>query len=96
MRAVRFVWTALSLLSQLFAPQVTERVGALPFGAEGFREAGLGAVRGITVGPIESTVHPGVGYGTDAGRAAIAGHRAVASSPCSRFRRDAWSRCLLS
>jgi hypothetical protein len=80
MRAVRFVWTALSLLSQLFAPQVTERVGALPLGAEGFREAGLGAVRGITVGPIESTVHPGVGYGTDAGRAAIAEAKAMGAT----------------
>ncbi len=38
----------------------------LPAGAEGWREAGLGAVRGITVGPIESSQWPGRGYGTHA------------------------------
>jgi len=31
-------------------------------------ESGRGAVRGITVGPIESALHPGKGYGTEASR----------------------------
>lgn len=37
----------------------------LPPGALGFRESGLGAVRGITVGPIESSQLRGRGYGTE-------------------------------
>ena len=36
----------------------------LPDGATGWQEAGLGAVRGITVGPIESSQLQGRGYGT--------------------------------
>ena len=38
--------------------------------ATGWHDAGLAPIRGITIGPIESTLHPGVGYGSDAnGRA---------------------------
>jgi hypothetical protein len=38
--------------------------------ATGWRDAGLPAIRGITIGPIENALHPGVGYGTPAcGRA---------------------------
>ena len=36
----------------------------LPRGRHGFRDAGLGAIRGVTVGPIESSQWPGRGYGT--------------------------------
>lgn len=35
-------------------------------GADGWRAAGHGAVRGITIGPIENAYHPGVGYGSEA------------------------------
>lgn len=35
-------------------------------GADAWRRAELGAVRGITVGPIENGYHPGVGYGSAA------------------------------
>jgi hypothetical protein len=35
-------------------------------GMEAYRELGLGAIRGITIGPIESALHPGRGYGSDA------------------------------
>jgi len=38
----------------------------LPPGATGWRDAGHGAVRGLTVGPIENTAFPGRGYGTEA------------------------------
>ncbi len=34
--------------------------------ATGWRDAGLPAIRGITIGPIENALHPGVGYGTPA------------------------------
>lgn len=32
--------------------------------ATGWHDAGLPAIRGITIGPIENALHPGVGYGT--------------------------------
>lgn len=35
-------------------------------GALGFRDAGNGGLRGVTVGPIENAYHPGVGYGSPA------------------------------
>lgn len=38
---------------------------ALPPGREGFLAAGLEGVRGITVGPIESSQWPGHGYGSE-------------------------------
>jgi hypothetical protein len=36
----------------------------LPAGSDGFRRAQLGGIRGVTVGPIESSQWPGRGYGT--------------------------------
>lgn len=39
---------------------------ALPPRATGWQEAGFGAIRGVTVGPIESALHPDKGYGTEA------------------------------
>jgi hypothetical protein len=36
----------------------------LPAGVLGFREAGFSGIRGVTVGPIESSQWPGRGYGT--------------------------------
>ena len=38
--------------------------GRLPGGRFGFRDAGLDGIRGVTVGPIESSQWPGRGYGT--------------------------------
>jgi hypothetical protein len=41
-----------------------------PSRATAWRDAGLPAIRGMTLGPIENALHPGVGYGTPAcGRA---------------------------
>ncbi len=37
----------------------------LPRGRLGFRDAGIGAIRGVTVGPIENSQWPGRGYGTE-------------------------------
>jgi hypothetical protein len=34
-------------------------------GPDGWSETGLGAIRGITIGPIESALHPGKGYGSE-------------------------------
>jgi hypothetical protein len=41
------------------------------YGAEAWRRTGLGAIRGATLGPIESSLHPGVGYGTAASAEAL-------------------------
>lgn len=38
----------------------------LGLGAEAWAEMEAGGIRGVTIGPIESLRHPGVGYGTDA------------------------------
>ena len=50
-------------------------VGASPRALEpdalGWSTSGLGAVRGVTLGPIENARHPGVGYGTAASERAI-------------------------
>lgn len=35
-------------------------------GIHGFARSGLGTIRGVTVGPIESALHPEKGYGSDA------------------------------
>jgi hypothetical protein len=37
---------------------------AIGYGATSWRDSGLGPMRGATLGPIESSQHPGVGYGT--------------------------------
>jgi hypothetical protein len=47
----------LAVVAQLLAP------GA---GADAWKQARLGGVRGITIGPIENGYHPGVGYGSPA------------------------------
>lgn len=43
----------------------------LPPGADGWTRSGRAAIRGVTVGPIESSQHPGVGYGTPASAALL-------------------------
>lgn len=43
----------------------TSAAQVLPPGRTGFRDAGLGGIRGVTVGPIESSQWPGRGYGTE-------------------------------
>lgn len=44
----------------------TKRVKYIPHAADGWRQAGLEHVRGVTIGPIESYLQPGRGYGTRA------------------------------
>ncbi len=44
----------------------------LPPGADGWARSGQPAMRGMTVGPIESIQRPGVGYGTEASDALLA------------------------
>jgi hypothetical protein len=49
-------------------------------GADAWRRAEIGAVRGITVGPIENGYHPGVGYGSPAYARTLAESRAMGAS----------------
>lgn len=48
------------------ALSVAARLALAAPGADAWRRAELGGVRGITVGPIENGEHPGVGYGSPA------------------------------
>lgn len=49
------------------APVTHERTSRrLPVGPSGLRAAGIPAIRGLTIGPIESYLQPGRGYGTAA------------------------------
>ncbi len=43
----------------------------LPPGAEGWRDAGYEGIRGVTVGPIESSLFPGRGYGSESSAALL-------------------------
>lgn len=65
---------AAALLSSPPARAQTRAVRAQPvlgYGADAWRRTGLGAVRGATLGPIENSQHPGVGYGTEASGEAL-------------------------
>src|SRR6185503_10250641 len=53
------------------AAAVAEPLPRLRPGAEAWAESGLGGVRGITIGPIESLRHPDKGYGTEASARSI-------------------------
>src|SRR5690606_34597051 len=52
------------------APRESKAI-RLPGGNLGWRDSGLGAVRGLTVGPLESAHHPNRGYGTEASALAM-------------------------
>lgn len=67
----RIVRSALILLvlatvCAMLAPDHVLAWHRLPPGADAWRASGRRAIRGITVGPIESSQFPGVGYGTEA------------------------------
>ena len=52
-------------LTATLAPAAVEAAPLRP-GAEAWSESGAGGIRGVTIGPIESLRHPGVGYGSEA------------------------------
>lgn len=54
------------LLLVLFGGRAALAAPTLPPRAGAWTESGVGTVRGVTVGPIESALHPNRGYGTDA------------------------------
>ncbi len=73
-------WAAPLVLVVAFAASEAQALERFPFdrdhplppGRDGWAHAAVGGVRGITVGPIESALHPEAGYGTERGRAAFA------------------------
>jgi hypothetical protein len=69
--ASRFVERAGSVAAAVAVAALTSGAAAAPLppllaGAEGWADRGLGGIRGITIGPIENSRHPGKGYGTRA------------------------------
>ncbi len=56
----------LALVQEIGVPTPPRRIRSLPPGFRGFRDAGLQPVRGMTLGPIESSLQPGRGYGSPA------------------------------
>jgi hypothetical protein len=56
------LWLALGAIGA--GPTRARAQGRLPRGRDGWQSSGLGAIRGVTIGPIESSQQPGRGYGT--------------------------------
>lgn len=56
----------LSVAQRVGVPSAPRRLTDLPPGARGFRDAGHPPIRGMTIGPIESELQPGRGYGSAA------------------------------
>lgn len=56
----------LCTLALVFSGRLAHAAPTLPPRASAWTESGIGAVRGITIGPIESALHPNRGYGSDA------------------------------
>ncbi len=54
---------ALGLVAALCCGEARAATGPWP-GASGWRDAGLAPCRGVTIGPIENSRHPGRGYGS--------------------------------
>jgi hypothetical protein len=76
--ALRRIFAGVAILGALLATSAARardlHVGP---GAGAWAEAGIGAIRGITIGPIESALHPGKGYGGDAYRRTLGETRAL-------------------
>src|SRR5688500_2375266 len=62
---MRGMWLCVAALLGIF-PGAAAAWHVLPPGTEGYRAAGFEAIRGVTVGPIESSQWPGRGYGSAA------------------------------
>jgi len=47
-----------------FALAVAAQLAAAGAGGDAWKRAGIGGIRGVTIGPIENAYHPGMGYGS--------------------------------
>jgi hypothetical protein len=73
-------WGAPAEAELLAEPRRFGRDARLPPGALGWTHSRSGGIRGITVGPIENALHPDAGYGTEAGRRALAEARKLGAT----------------
>jgi hypothetical protein len=76
----RFAACALFCVAILATPPGKAADRRLGPGPRAWAESGAGAIRGITIGPIESGLHPGKGYGGDAYRRTLAETRALGAN----------------
>ena len=76
----RIAVCALFCAAILFAPSALAADRRLDPGAQAWADRADGAIRGITIGPIESGLHPGKGYGGDAYRRTLAETRALGAN----------------
>jgi hypothetical protein len=67
-------------LADHLALAVAALLALFPPGADAWKRAEVGGIRGITVGPIENGYHPGVGYGSAAYGRTIDETRAMGAS----------------
>jgi hypothetical protein len=67
-------------LADYVALAVAAQLALTSSGADAWKRAELGGIRGITIGPIENGYHPGIGYGSDAYGRTIAETRAMGAS----------------
>lgn len=66
-RALACVVVSLGLFGARAAPALPRILPSdLSLGARAWEELGVGAMRGVTIGPIESSLHPNRGYGSPA------------------------------
>jgi hypothetical protein len=70
-RASRGVALGVAMLGLLTLSGPARAWHRLPPGADGWREAGYEGIRGVTVGPIENSLFPGRGYGTESSAALL-------------------------
>jgi hypothetical protein len=79
-RAERAFFGAVVLAATLFGRATRADAQALPPGADAWLHAGHGAIRGLTVGPIENALHPNKGYGSAAYRETLREVRAMGAT----------------
>ncbi|MBL8679501.1 MAG: hypothetical protein JNK05_10065 [Myxococcales bacterium] len=68
--AVALVCAGSTIATPALAQRAQQR-SPTNYRSDGWQRLGWGAIRGATLGPIESSVHPGVGYGTPASEEAL-------------------------
>jgi hypothetical protein len=79
-RLARIASCALFCAAILATPNAATAELRLEPGARAWADRGEGAIRGITIGPIESGLHPGKGYGGDAYWRTLAETRALGAN----------------
>jgi hypothetical protein len=63
-----------------FALAVAVQLAAAGSGGDAWKRAGIGGIRGVTIGPIENAYHPDVGYGSAAYERELVELRAIGTT----------------